>query len=43
MKKTFAITLILALLLALFAIPLSADGHERWGRRGRPRCQPARL
>ncbi|MCY3831379.1 MAG: substrate-binding domain-containing protein [Chloroflexi bacterium] len=30
MKKTLATTLILALLLALAGMPLSADGHERW-------------
>ena len=30
MKKTLAITLILALFLALVSMPLSADGHERW-------------
>ena len=30
MKRTFAITLILALLLALAGMPLNADGHERW-------------
>ncbi len=30
MKRTLAVTLILALLLAFVSMPLSADGHERW-------------